>query len=80
MKLTDFLTDPVNNRGSESKLFAIVGKVALTWAFVHVHRVATVPPSEWLWLAYGGLILGHEGYSRLNSYKNPKQPKPEDGQ
>lgn len=67
-KLIDFVTDPKTNRYSESKVGAILAKLSMTFGFLYAIVVLKVT-TEWLWLTYGGTMLGHEFASRRDSYK-----------
>lgn len=71
----DLVTDPFSNRYSESKLFAIVAKIAMTFAFVWV-IVVHKSSSEWLWVAYGTAMLGHEWATRRQSFIATNTNKP----
>lgn len=70
MRLLQLLTDPATGRLSESKLWLHPTKAVLIWAFVYV--TLHYPPSEWLWVAFGGLMLSHETVSRMVSWRYGK--------
>lgn len=72
--ILEAVRDPVTDRFSESKFFAIVGKTAMTFGFVWV-IVVHKSSSEWLWLTYGGALLGHEWARRRQSYQAKEKDK-----
>ena len=62
-KFRDLVTDATTGRLRESAIWSNIGKATMTWGFIYalLHDNGT----EFLWLCYGGVILGHEGASRL---------------
>lgn len=55
----------------ESLIWSNVGKLAMTWGFVYM--TATGKATDWLWLAYGGVICGHELISRGLNIKQQRE-------
>lgn len=74
LNFSDFFTDATTNKLSESKLWAHVAKGAATFGFIHTILFGT--PTEWLWIAYLGPLLAHEGYARWQtSNSQPAEAK-----
>ena len=60
---TDLVTDARTGRLRETLMWSNVGKLVMTWAFVHV--IWKGGSSEFLWLTYGSIVILHEAASRL---------------
>lgn len=54
----DLFTDEVSGRLRESKVWSNVGKGTMTWGFVYA--ILRGGNSEWLWTAYGSIVVLHE--------------------
>lgn len=61
------MTDHETGRLRESSVWSNAGKLAMTWAFVYV--VLHGDSSEFLWLAYGGVVVGAEIGARILNQK-----------
>lgn len=59
----DLVTDHKTGKLRETAVWSNVGKATMTWAFVWV--IADGGDSQWLWAAYGLIVLGHESTSRF---------------
>jgi hypothetical protein len=64
---SDLFVDHITGRLRESKVWSNIAKAALTFGFVWavVHGQNT----DWLWMAYGGTVLGHETATRFLNQK-----------
>lgn len=62
-QLRDLFVDHNTGRIRESKVWANIGKAAMTWAFCHV--IYKGGSSEMLWAAYGTVMCGHETATRI---------------
>lgn len=67
MNWRDLIVDHQTGRIRESKVWSNVCKAAMTAAFLWV--IYHGGNSEWLWLAYGGPMLGHESVTRFFNQK-----------
>lgn len=72
MHLRDLIVDHTTGRIRESKVWANIGKGAMTWAFVWV--IYKGGSSEMLWVAYGTIVCGHEAATRLLNIRDKAQP------
>jgi len=70
--LRDLFVDHITGRLRESKVWANIGKAAMTFGFIHA--VMHGQNTDWLWTAYGLPVLGHEFVTRMLNQK--EQPKP----
>ena len=77
-KLSDFVTDPKTDRYSEREVGASLAKASMTCGVIYA-IVALGVTTEWLWLTYGGTMLGHEYASRRDSYKFNSAPAVAEG-
>ena len=66
--LLDLVTNQQTGKLRETAVWSNIGKGAMTWAFIWV--VLRGGNSEWLWLAYGGIVVSHEAIAR---YQNQRQ-------
>ena len=73
----DLFTDHRTGKLREAVIWAHVCKAAMTfgfiWTVIHGHS------SEWLWLTFGAVCLGHEGFTRVLNQKQQqidKEPTP----
>lgn len=71
----DLVTDHATGKLRESSVWSNVAKLSMTWAFIWT--VLNDKQTEWLWAAYGGLVMLHEGASRFLNMKasNANEPK-----
>jgi len=65
------LADHTTGKLRETVLWSHISKAAMTWAFIWV--VLHGGSSEWLWMAYGGLVLSHESVARMFNIKQNKE-------
>jgi hypothetical protein len=72
-RFSDLFTDSTTGRMSESMLWSNVGKLAMTWGFCYI--CVTQQVSEFLWLAYGGAVLGHNIAARAMNQRQQKLEK-----
>ena len=63
----DLVTDHQTGKLRESSLWSNVGKAAMTWAFCFV--VYKGGSNEWLWVAYGSIVVLHDAASRFFNQK-----------
>ena len=73
----DLIVDHQSGKLRESALWSNVGKAVMTWAFAYT--VLTGHGSEWLWIAYGGIVVSAEAVARVLNQKQQtldKEPKP----
>lgn len=66
--LRDLFVDHQTGKLRETALWSNIGKAAMTWAFVYT--IYAKQSTEWLWVAYGSIVVIHEGAAR---YFNQKQ-------
>lgn len=66
----DLFVDHQTGKLRESALWINIGKAALTFGFLWV--VVNGESSDWLWLTYGGVIVGHELGARVMNQKQQK--------
>ena len=59
----DLFVDHVSGKLRETAVWSNIGKAVMTWAFVKT--VWTNDATEWLWLAYGGIVVAHEASARF---------------
>ena len=59
----DLVTDHQTGKLRESAVWSNTGKACMTWAFVYT--VLGGHGSEWLWLAYGGIVVAHASVERV---------------
>lgn len=59
----DLVVDHRTGKLRESAVWSNVGKAAMTGAFVYT--VASGHGSEWLWIAYGGIVVAHASVERV---------------
>jgi drug/metabolite transporter superfamily protein YnfA len=62
-RITDLVVDHRTGKLRESAVWSNIGKASMTWAFVHT--VASGHSSEWLWIAYGGIVVAHASVERV---------------
>jgi len=63
----DLVVDHKTGKLRETSLWSNIGKAAMTWAFIYT--VYAKQSSEWLWAAYGGVVVLHETASRFFNQK-----------
>ena len=63
----DLVVDHRTGKLRESAVWSNVGKASMTWAFVYT--VMGGHGSEWLWIAYGGLVVAHASVERVLNQK-----------
>jgi len=59
----DLVTDATTGRLRETAVWSNIGKASMTWAFCYA--VAKGAAGEWLWLAYGAIVVVHEASARF---------------
>jgi len=70
----DIVTEYKSGRLSETKIWANIGKAVMTWGFIYV--IMRGGSSEFLWLAYGGIVVAHEVFSKAQNQKQQALDKP----
>ena len=70
----DLVTDHQTGKLRETAVWSNVGKCAMTWAFVYT--VLRGNGSEWLWAAYGGIVVMHETAARFFNQRQQTLDKP----
>ena len=70
MKLRDLIVDHKTGLIRESKVWSNIGKAAMTWGFCYT--ILRGGNSEWLWIAYGTVVVGHEAVTRMLNQKDDK--------
>jgi len=65
--LKDLIVDHSTGKLRETALWSNIGKASMTWAFIYTILKGT--GSEWLWLAYGGIVVAHESTARFFNQK-----------
>ena len=63
----DLVVDHRSGKLRESAVWSNIGKACMTWAFVYT--VLGGHGSEWLWVAYGGLVVAHASVERVLNQK-----------
>lgn len=63
----DLVVDHRTGKLREAAVWSNVGKASMTWAFVYT--VLGGHGSEWLWIAYGGLVVAHASVERVLNQK-----------
>lgn len=63
----DLVVDHKTGKLRESAVWSNVGKASMTWAFIHT--VMGGHGSEWLWIAYGGIVVAHASVERVLNQK-----------
>ena len=71
---TDLVTEAKTGRLSEARIWSNVGKCAMTFGFIWVIVKGT--SAEFLWLAYGAIVVGHEVISKMQNQQQQKMDKP----
>ena len=66
-QLIDLVSDHHSGKLRETLLWSNIGKLSMTIGFVYA--VLNGDNSEWLWVAYGGIVVLHETASRLLNQK-----------
>lgn len=69
----DLVVDHKTGKLRESAVWSNVGKAAMTWAFIHT--VMGGHGSEWLWIAYGGIVVAHASVERVLNQKQQTMDK-----
>lgn len=69
----DLVVDHKTGRLRESAVWSVVGKAAMTWAFVHTNWIGK--GSEWLWVAYGVIVVGHASVERILNMRQQNMDK-----
>ena len=70
----DLVTEAKTGRLSEARIWSNVGKCAMTIAFGWV--IYRGQSSEFLWLAYGGIVVGHEVLAKMQNQRQQTLDKP----
>lgn len=70
----DLITEAKTGRLSEARVWSNIGKLAMTVAFGWV--IYRGQSSEFLWLAYGGIVVGHEVMAKFQNQKQQQLDKP----
>jgi hypothetical protein len=72
--LRDLFVDHATGRLRESKVWANIAKASMTFGFIWsvVHGQNT----DWLWMAFGAPMLGHESVTRLFNMKEAANGRP----
>ena len=65
--LVDLVSDHHSGKLRETLLWSNIGKLAMTVGFIYV--ILHGDNSEWLWVAYGGIVVLHETASRVLNQK-----------
>lgn len=60
---TDLVVDHQTGKMRETALWSNVGKACMTFAFLFA--VIKGSSSEWLWVAYGSIVVLHEATARF---------------
>ncbi len=63
----DLVVDHKTGKLRESAVWSNVGKASMTWAFIYT--VMGGHGSEWLWIAYGGIVVAHASVERVLNQK-----------
>ena len=71
----DLVTDHHTGKLRETALWSNIGKASMTWAFLYT--IWSGKGSEWLWLAYGGIVVAHEAAARVLNQKQQTLDKPD---
>ena len=66
----DLFVDHHTGKLRESAVWSNVGKAAMTWAFIYT--VMEGNSNEWLWIAYGGLVIAHASAERVLNQRQQK--------
>ena len=72
-RFTDIVTEAKTGRLSGPKIWANVGSAAMTLAFLWV--IIRGGNSEWLWLSYGSMMVGHDVLARKQQQDQQKLDK-----
>ena len=77
-KWSDLVVDHQTGRLRESSVWSNIGKAVMTWGFVYA--VWKGNSSEWLWVAFGSVVVLSEVGARILNQKqqvlNEKEGKP----
>lgn len=63
----DLVVDHQNGKLRETAVWSNVGKAVMTWGFVYT--LLQGKGSEWLWVAYGAIVVAHETAARVMNQK-----------
>ena len=66
----DLVTDHKTGKMRETAFWSNIGKGCMTVAFCWV--IAKGGSSEWLWVAYGGIVVLHEATARVLNQRDRK--------
>ena len=66
-KWSDLVVDHQTGRLRESSVWSVIGKAAMTWGFIYV--ILDGKGTEFLWLTYGGVVVGAEIGARILNQK-----------
>ena len=69
----DLVTDHHTGKLRETAVWSNAGKAAMTWAFIFT--VLHGNGSEWLWVAYGSIVVLHEAAARIMNQRQQKLDK-----
>ena len=72
--IRDLVTDAKTGKLQERKLWSNLGKAAMTFGFIWA--VLHAQGSEWLWMSYGGVILGHAILDKRQDQQGEKDKAP----
>lgn len=73
----DLVVDHQTGKLRETAVWSNTGKAVMTWAFCYT--IWTGHSSEWLWVAYGSIVVLHEATARYFNQRQQvldKEPKP----
>ncbi len=73
MNISDLVLDHQTGKLRETAVWSNVGKLVLTWAFIH--EIWGGHTSEWLWLTYGAIVVLHEASARFFNQRQQKIDK-----
>ena len=65
--IMDLVTDHKTGKLRETATWSNIGKAAMTWGFVY--SLLHDRGSEWLWVAYGSIVVVHEATARFFNQK-----------
>jgi len=64
---SDLVLDHTTGKLRETAVWSNIGKGAMTWGFVYT--VLHDKGGEWLWLAYGSIVVAAEAVARVLNQK-----------
>tara|TARA_R110000868_G_scaffold134964_2_gene347262 strand:- start:853 stop:1122 length:270 start_codon:yes stop_codon:yes gene_type:complete len=66
----DLVADHRTGKLRETAVWSNIGKLTMTWAFIYT--IWKGGSSEFLWLAYGGVVVAHESAARFFNQRQQK--------